>query len=131
MFKGVLLGFACYAAYAISDAFVKSLHGTLPAYEAVFFGAVLMLSALPFIRNPGDRYLDVFTARKPHLWWIRAITGAICNISAVIAFTALPMAENITCTWPASRSATAGDVPLYGTLTMSAPVLILNCSVAR
>src|SRR5215831_3316713 len=67
MFKGVLLGFACYAAYAISDAFVKSLHGTLPAYEAVFFGAVLMLSALPFIRKPGDRYVEVFHARKPSL----------------------------------------------------------------
>jgi len=93
MFKGVLLGFACYAAYAISDAFVKSLHGSLPAYEAVFFGAVLMLSALPFIRRPGDRWIEVFQARKPSLWWIRAISGAICNIAAVIAFTALPMAE--------------------------------------
>ncbi|MET0935321.1 MAG: EamA/RhaT family transporter, partial [Luteibacter sp.] len=38
MFKGVLLGFACYAAYAWSDAFVKSLEGSLPPYEAVFFG---------------------------------------------------------------------------------------------
>lgn len=93
MIKGVLLGFACYAAYAISDAFVKSLHGTLPAYEAVFFGAVLGLTALPFIRKPGDRWREVLHARRPHLWWIRAISGAICNIAAVIAFTALPMAE--------------------------------------
>ncbi len=93
MIKGVLLGFACYAAYAISDAFVKSLRGTLPAYEAVFFGAVLMLSALPFIRKPGDRWVDVFKARKPVLWWTRAVAGAISNISAVMAFTALPMAE--------------------------------------
>jgi len=93
MIKGVLLGFACYAAYAISDAFVKSLHGTLPAYEAVFFGAVLMLSALPFIRKPQDRWVEVFKANRPSLWWVRAISGAICNIAAVIAFTALPMAE--------------------------------------
>jgi S-adenosylmethionine uptake transporter len=93
MFKGVLLGFACYAAYAISDAFVKSLHGSLPAYEAVFFGAVLGLTALPFIRSPGDRWRDAVTANRPGLWWVRAITGAICNISAVTAFTLLPMAE--------------------------------------
>jgi S-adenosylmethionine uptake transporter len=93
MLKGVLLGFACYAAYAISDAFVKSLHGGLPAFEAVFFGAVLMLSALPFIRRPEDRWIEVFQARKPALWWIRAVSGAVCNITAVIAFTALPMAE--------------------------------------
>ncbi|MCX7512502.1 DMT family transporter [Frateuria sp. STR12] len=93
MLKGVLLGFACYAAYAISDAFVKSLHGTLPAFEAVFFGAVLGLVAIPFIRKPGDRWHEVFVARRPSLWWIRAVTGAATNLSAVVAFTHLPMAE--------------------------------------
>lgn len=93
MFKGVLLGFACYAAYAISDAFVKSLHGTLPAFEAVFFGAVLGLVAIPFIRKPGDRWHEVFVANRPSLWWIRAVTGAVSNVSAVVAFTHLPMAE--------------------------------------
>ena len=86
MLKGVLLGFACYAAYAISDAFVKSLHGGLPAFEAVFFGAVLMLSALPLIRRPGDRWIEVFQARKPSLWWIRAVSGAVCNITAASFF---------------------------------------------
>jgi S-adenosylmethionine uptake transporter len=93
MLKGVLLGFACYAAYAISDAFVKSLHGTLPAFEAVFFGAVLGLVAIPFIRKPGDRWREIFVAKRPSLWWIRAVTGAITNLSAVVAFTHLPMAE--------------------------------------
>ena len=93
MFKGVLLGFACYAAYAISDAFVKSLHGTLPAFEAVFFNAVLGLVAIPFIRKRGDRWHEMFVANRPSLWWIRAVTGAITNISAVVAFTHLPMAE--------------------------------------
>jgi len=93
MFKGVLLGFLAFAAYAISDAFVKSLDGTIPAFEAVFFGAVLGFVALPFIRSPGDRWRDIATARRPGLWWARAITGAICNVSSVIAFTLLPMAE--------------------------------------
>jgi S-adenosylmethionine uptake transporter len=93
MFKGVLLGFACYAAYAVSDAFVKSLHGSLPAFEAVFFGALLGLSAIPFIRKPGDRWHEVFVANRPSLWWIRAVTGAASNLSAVVAFTHLPMAE--------------------------------------
>lgn len=48
MLKGVLLGFACYAAYSISDAFVKLLEGTLPVYEVLFLGALLMLVAVPF-----------------------------------------------------------------------------------
>lgn len=93
MLKGVLLGFACYAAFAISDAFVKSLHGALPAYEAVFFGAVLGLSALPFIKTGDDRWRDVVVANRPALWRVRAVAGAICNIAAVTAFTLLPMAE--------------------------------------
>ena len=93
MRKGVLLGFACFAAYSISDAFVKSLRGSLPAYEAVFFGAALGLAALPFIKGKGHRWRDVVIANHPGLWWTRAITGAIGSIAAVTAFTALPMAE--------------------------------------
>ncbi|MGC1550384.1 MAG: DMT family transporter [Rhodanobacter sp.] len=93
MVKGVLLGFACFAAYAISDAFVKSLHGTLPPYESVFFGGVLGLAALPFIMDKGDRWRDAMSAQHPKLWWIRAIAGAISNICSVTAFTLLPMAE--------------------------------------
>jgi len=93
MLKGVLLGFACYAAYAISDAFVKLLEGTLPIYEVVFFGAMLMLVALPFIKKPGDRWREVVMARKPTVWLLRAFCGAVGNLTSAIAFTELPMAE--------------------------------------
>lgn len=93
MFKGVLLGFMAFAAYALSDAFVKSLKGSLPAYEAVFFGAALGLSALPFIKARGDRWRDVLVAQRPGLYLVRAVAGAVGSIAAVIAFTALPMAE--------------------------------------
>ena len=93
MFKGVLLGFLAFAAYACSDAFVKLLRGSLPAYEAVFFGAALGLAALPFIRHGGARWREVIIAKRPGLWLVRAGAGAIGSSAAVIAFTALPMAE--------------------------------------
>jgi len=93
MFKGVLLGFMAFAAYALSDAFVKSLRGSLPAYEAVFFGAVLGLTALPFIKGNGDRWREVLFAQRQGLWLVRAVASAVSGIAAVIAFTALPMAE--------------------------------------
>lgn len=93
MLKGVLLGFACFAAYAISDAFVKAVHGGVPPYESVFFGGLLGLVALPFVRDKGDRWHDVFRARRPALWWVRALAGAVGNIASVTAFTLLPMAE--------------------------------------
>lgn len=93
MIKGVLLGFACFAAYAISDAFVKSLHGSIPPYESVFFGGVLGLAALPFVMEKGDGWRDVLVAQYPKLWWVRALAGALGNICSVTAFTLLPMAE--------------------------------------
>lgn len=93
MFKGVLLGFMAFAAFAASDAFVKSLRGSLPAYEAVFFGAALGLTALPFIKGSDDRWRDVVRAQRPGLWLVRALASAMGSIAAVMAFTALPMAE--------------------------------------
>jgi S-adenosylmethionine uptake transporter len=93
MFKGVLLGFMAFAAYALSDAFVKSLRGSLPAYEAVFFGAALGLTALPFIKARSDRWREVLIAQRQGLWLVRAVASTVGSIAAVIAFTALPMAE--------------------------------------
>ncbi len=93
MFKGVLLGFMAFAAYALSDAFVKALRGSLPAYEAVFFGAALGLTALPFLKGDGDRWREVLFAQRKGLWLVRAIASAVGGIAAVMAFTALPMAE--------------------------------------
>ncbi|OOG41718.1 EamA family transporter [Rhodanobacter sp. C06] len=93
MLKGVLLGFASFAAFAISDAFVKALHGSVPPYESVCIGAALGLVALPFLMDKGDRWHEVFAARRPKLWWVRALAGAVGNIASVTAFTLLPMAE--------------------------------------
>ncbi|MFT4198954.1 MAG: DMT family transporter [Pseudoxanthomonas sp.] len=93
MLKGVLLGFACYAFYSVSDAFVKLLEGGLPPFVVVFFGAALMLLAVPFLLRPGDRVRDLVVARRPWLWWLRAVTGALGNLTSVVAFTRLPMAE--------------------------------------
>jgi S-adenosylmethionine uptake transporter len=93
MFKGVLLGFACYAAYSISDAFVKLLEGGLPAYEVLCLGALLMLVAVPFLKKPEDRWRELVIARKPALWLLRALAAAIGNLTSVIAFTTLSMAE--------------------------------------
>src|SRR5262249_48985482 len=39
--------------------------------------------------------------------------------------------SNITCTWPGIRSCSAGPAPLYGTCSMSQPVMNLNSSPER
>lgn len=93
MFKGVMLGFACYAAYSISDAFVKLLEGSVPPYEVLCLGALLMLVAVPFLKKPEDRWRELVIAKKPALWLLRALAAAIGNLGSVIAFTTLSMAE--------------------------------------
>jgi S-adenosylmethionine uptake transporter len=91
--QGVALSFLGYAIYALSDASVRLLHGAVPPFELVFFGSLLGLLAVPFVRGEGDRWLDLLSCRNRRMWAIRAgaaIAGAVCS---VVAFTQLPMAE--------------------------------------
>lgn len=91
--QGILLAFLAFAAYAVSDASVKLLHGSLSAYEAVFFGALSGVVALPLLRAPGERYLAVFRARRPSMWLLRAGAALTGSLGSVTAFTHLSMAE--------------------------------------
>ncbi|MBP0444776.1 DMT family transporter [Roseomonas sp. SSH11] len=91
--QGVLLAFLAYSAYAISDASVKLLHGSLSAYEAVFFGAFSGVAALPFLRRPGERMRDAFRARNPAMWFLHAGAALTGAVGSVTAFTHLSMAE--------------------------------------
>jgi len=91
--QGVALSFLGYAVYALSDASVRALHGAVPPFELVFFGALLGLLAAPFVRGKGDRWRDLVRCRNRRMWSIRAgaaVVGAVCS---VVAFTQLPMAE--------------------------------------
>ena len=91
--RGVLLSFLAYASYALSDASVKLLHGALPSFELVFFGALLGLPAIPLLRRPGEQWGDLLRCRNRRMWMLRALAAVIGSLASVIAFTALPMAE--------------------------------------
>ena len=91
--RGVALSFLAYASYALSDASVKLLHGTLPPFELVFFGAVLGLPAIPLVRQPGEQWRDLLRCHDRRMWSLRALAAVIGSLCSVIAFTALPMAE--------------------------------------
>lgn len=93
MIKGVILGFVCYASYAISDSFVKLIGEGLDSNEILCLGAALMLTAVPFLKGRDDHWGDLIRAKKPGLWLLRAMAGAISSLSSVMAFKALPMAE--------------------------------------
>ncbi|MCX8999403.1 DMT family transporter [Rhizobiaceae bacterium BDR2-2] len=91
--RGVLLGFASFAAFCFSDASVKLIEGALPPYESAFFGAVFALCVLPFLMRPGDRWTDIFATRNRPLWLLRFVSYPMGVIGSVTAFTHLPMAE--------------------------------------
>ncbi|PDT01268.1 EamA family transporter [Rhizobium chutanense] len=91
--RGVLVAFVGYAVFAFSDASIKALHGAVPSFQIAFTGAVLSLSALPFIKGRGDSWLDIFATTNRPLWMARFAAGATGSIASIIAFTKLPMAE--------------------------------------
>ncbi|OCJ05024.1 hypothetical protein A6U87_13420 [Rhizobium sp. AC44/96] len=91
--RGVLIAFAAYAVFAFSDASIKILHGSVPAYEIAFIGAVFGIAALPFIKAKGDSWFDVVRTTNRPLWLLRFVCGAVGAIASIITFTKLPMAE--------------------------------------
>ncbi|MCQ4162614.1 DMT family transporter [Roseomonas sp. GC11] len=91
--QGVLLSFLAFAAYAVSDASVKLLHGSLSAYEAVFFGALSGVVALPWLKARGEGYGAIFRPRRRGMWLLRAVAALCGSVGSVTAFTHLSMAE--------------------------------------
>jgi len=93
MLYGIILAFASYGAFAISDACVKLLDGTLSPYEVAFFGAVLGILAIPFTKKADDQWGDMFRTTNRGLWLLRTVSAAMGVIGSVVAFTYLSMAE--------------------------------------
>lgn len=91
--RGLVLSFLGYVAYALSDASVRLLHGTVPPFELMFFGALIGFAAIPLVRQAGEGWRDLVTCRNRRMWLIRAAAAALGALSSVVAFTELPMAE--------------------------------------
>jgi len=96
MVYGVFLSFASYAAYAISDACVKFIDGALPPYETAFFGALISIIVIPFLKNRDNKWIDIIRSQNWPMWFLRTISGAFGVIGSVTAFTHLSMAEAFT-----------------------------------
>ena len=93
MQNGVFLAFLAYIAFAISDAAVKFIDGTLDPFQVAFSGALLSMITLPFVRRPDERLTDIFRSTRRPLWLARAVLTAVSATSSVLAFTHLSMPE--------------------------------------
>ncbi|WP_312419208.1 DMT family transporter [Shinella sp.] len=90
---GLVLGFAAFALFSLSDASAKVIKGALPPFETAFFGAVFGLVILPFLQRRGDRWTAVFETPRTSLWLLRFFAYPIGVMGSVTAFTHLSMAE--------------------------------------
>ncbi|MGY6768986.1 DMT family transporter [Komagataeibacter sp. NFXK3] len=90
---GMMLAFAAYASFSISDAYSKLLAGRIDPFEVAFFGGVFGLLLIPFIRGKNESYRDLFVVRQPVLWLMRAAATFAATAASVEAFMLLPMPE--------------------------------------
>lgn len=91
--SGLWLGFLAFALFAISDAFVKAVHGALPAYQMGFFSAAFSVVLLPFVWSRGVHVSDLVRAKRPWFWVARGLLSVVNILCSVLAFTHLSMAE--------------------------------------
>nr|WP_245365945.1 DMT family transporter [Neorhizobium galegae] len=91
--KGVLIAFACFAAYSFSDASIKLVEGRVPPFQAGFIGTLVGVLAVPFLLKSGDRWTDMVRTTNRPLWLLRFFCSAIGTVGSIVAFTHLSMAE--------------------------------------
>ncbi|WP_428378090.1 DMT family transporter [Lichenicoccus sp.] len=87
------MAFVAYATYALSDASIKLLHGTLDPFEVMFIAAAMGTLAIPALKQRTDEWRDLFRSRRRALWLMRAAAAASGALASIVAFTRLPMAE--------------------------------------
>lgn len=91
--SGMMLSFAAFALFSISDACSKGLAGQLDPFEVAFSGGIFGFLILPFIRKPQESYSDIFATDRPSMWLLRAFATFVSTASSVMAFMLLPMPE--------------------------------------
>ena len=91
---GVLLALLSYSIYAIGDAITKSFTGSgLSVFEITFIINLFTLAALPFTRQPGERWSELLSFKRPLLMHARAILYTASTFCFVFAVTTIPLAE--------------------------------------
>src|SRR5215208_5295311 len=67
MVKGILLGFLAMAIFSCGDAGVKAIGSRMTVFEITFFTTLFACVAVPFVRQPNERWRDMFRMHRPGL----------------------------------------------------------------
>jgi S-adenosylmethionine uptake transporter len=114
MAKGILLGFLAMATFSFADACVKAIGSGMSIFEIAFFSTLFGCVAVPFARQPHERWRDMFRMHRPGLVMVRAIGGVFAGLLSVIAFTTLPFAEVYSLIFLAPLFVTILSIPFLG-----------------
>ncbi|WP_185984443.1 DMT family transporter [Aureimonas mangrovi] len=93
MTNGVFLAFVAYGLFAMSDASIKLLYGTIPSAQVAFTGSLLGFLLLPVVAARGEKLSDIFSTVSWPLWITRGVMMTVGMLTSVVAFTRLPMPE--------------------------------------
>ena len=79
MVKGILLGFLAMAIFSCGDACIKAIGDRMTVFEISFFATVFACVALPFVRQPHERWRDMFRMHRPGLVMVRVVAGVLAG----------------------------------------------------
>jgi S-adenosylmethionine uptake transporter len=114
MVKGILLGFLAMAIFACGDAGVKAIGSRMTVFEITFFTTLFACVAVPFVRQPNERWRDMFRMHRPGLVMVRTIAGVFAGLFSVYAFTTLPFAEVYSLIFLSPLFVTILSIPFLG-----------------
>lgn len=114
MAKGILLGFLAMAIFSCGDAAIKAIGDRMTVFEISFFATLFACIALPFVRQPHERWRDMFRMHRPGLVMVRVVAGVLAGIFSVLAFTTLPFAEAYALVFLAPLFVTILSIPFLG-----------------
>ena len=114
MVKGILLGFLAMAIFSCGDAGVKAIGSHMTVFEITFFSTLFACVAVPFVRQPHERWRDMFRMHRPGLVMVRTIAGVFAGLFSVYAFTTLPFAEVYSLIFLSPLFVTILSIPFLG-----------------
>ena len=114
MVKGILLGFLAMAIFSCGDAAVKAIGDRMTVFEIAFFATLFACVALPFVRQPHERWRDMFRMHRPGLVMVRTVAGVLAGVFSILAFTTLPFAEVYSLIFLSPLFVTILSIPFLG-----------------
>ena len=114
MVKGILLGFLAMAIFSCGDAAVKAIGDRMTVFEIGFFATLFACVALPFVRQPHERWRDMFRMHRPGLVMVRTVAGVLAGVFSTLAFTTLPLAEVYSLIFLSPLFVTILSIPFLG-----------------